>query len=564
MQNLNKLVLASTKKCDIDLVFKNAKILNVFTEELIDGDVAVKDGYIVGIGNYNGINEIDCTGKIICPGFIDSHMHIESSMVTPCELAKAILPSGTTTIIADPHELVNVKGSDAIDFLLQATDNIPLNVFIMLPSSVPATVFETNGSTFTAKEMKPYISNSKILGLGEVMCFHDVIDAKDEILNKILLNKDKMIDGHAPSVAGEHLQAYVCAGVATDHECATFEEAYEKVQAGLKIAVREGSAAKNLETIITGLVKSNLPTENFLLCTDDKHLDDIERDGHIRWSIKKAIDCGLNPIKAVKMATYTAAKTYNLKRIGAVAAGYKADIVILDDLNKVKVNSVYKHGVLIDQDVLSKYNYTYTGRKMLNTVHLKPISKEQIILKANEKDHVIESVPNQILTNHLYETLPQKNGVFTPNNIYTKLCVVERHGKTGNISVAPLKGFGIKNGAIATSVAHDSHNIIVAGDNDNDIVTAVNRLIEIQGGYVLVSEGNVIGELPLQIAGLISTLPHKEVQTIINSMITAARNMGIPAETDPFITLSFLSLPVIPEIRLTDLGLFDVQKFSLI
>ncbi|MFZ2539890.1 MAG: adenine deaminase [Oscillospiraceae bacterium] len=564
MFNLQQLVLASTEKIEIDLVLKNATIVNVFTEELILGDVAIKNGYIVGIGDYTGSKEIDCTGKTICPGFIDAHMHIESSMVMPLEFAKAVLPSGTTTIIADPHELVNVKGASAIDFLLEATENVPLNTFIMLPSSVPATIFETSGSRFTASQMEPYLNHPRVLGLGEVMCFHDVIKGEEEIIKKICLHQDKMIDGHAPNLTKKDLQAYACAGVATDHECATFPEAYEKIQAGFKIAIREGSAAKNLENIIRGLVKSNLPTENFLLCTDDKHLDDIERDGHIRWSIKRAIDCGLSPIKAVKMATYAPAKIYGLKRIGAIAPGYKADIVVLDDLQKVIVNSVYKDGVLVDETLFSNYHYEYTGEKMRNTVHLKPIKKGQIQLIADEKNHIIESVPHQILTNHLYDTIPSENGNFMPNENFTKLCVIERHGKNGNIAVAPLKGFSIKDGAIATTVAHDSHNIIVAGDNDDDIVIAVNRLIELQGGYVLVSKGKVIGELPLQIAGLISTLPGKDVQSIINSMIENARQMGVPDSTDPFITLSFLALPVIPQIRLTDLGLFDSEKFELL
>ncbi|MEG0691587.1 MAG: adenine deaminase [Oscillospiraceae bacterium] len=564
MFELQQLLKASTQKSELDLIFKNATILNVFTEELILGDIAIKDGYIVGIGSYSGANEVDCSGKTICPGFIDSHMHIESSMVMPFEFAKAVLPSGTTTIIADPHELVNVKGKAAIEFLLDATEEIPLNVFIMLPSSVPATVYETNGSSFTANEMKPYLNHPRVLGLGEVMCFHDVVCGKDEIIKKLQLNQTAMIDGHAPNLTGKPLQAYVCAGIATDHECATFHEAYEKVQAGLKIAVREGSAAKNLDAIIEGLVKSNLPIDNFLLCTDDKHLDDIERDGHIRWSIKRAIECGLNPIKAIKMATSIPATTYGLKRIGAVAAGYKADLVLLDDLQNVIVNSVYKDGILVNDALFDSHIQKTIDPEMRNTVHLNPICMEQIKLLIDQKNHIIESVPHQILTNHLFEGLPSENGHFKPNEIYSKLCVIERHGKTNNIAVAPLKGFSIKNGAIATTVAHDSHNIIVAGDNDADIIIAVNRLIELQGGYVLVSNGEIAGELPLQVAGLISMLPGKEVQSIVTFMIEKARTMGVPDSTDPFITLSFLALPVIPQIRLTDLGLFDVEQFSLI
>lgn len=560
------------KKCDVasgrdkaDIVLKNGTIINVFTEELIVGDVAIVEDTIVGIGDYKGNVEVDCSGKYISPGFIDAHMHIESTMVMPIELSKKLLKSGTTTIIADPHELVNVKGASAIDFLLESTKDIPLNVYIMMPSSVPATRFETNGiGKFGAKDMEKYIHNPRILGLGEVMCFNDVIDSEKQILDKLELFKSKIVDGHAPNISGKSLQAYVCAGIENDHECITFDEVYEKLRAGLKILIREGSAAKNLKSIINGLLKHNLPIEEFMFCTDDKHLDDIEKQGHIRWNIKCAIDLGMEPTKAIKIATYNSAKVYGLKKIGAIGAGYKADVVVLNNLNEMEVESVYKDGKLVTKEIFSNYNYEIKDKELLNTVKFQEISKEKVQLKSNTKNYVMEIVPYQILTNKLYESIPNVDGYFIPNKEYSKLCVVERHRMTGNISIAPLKGFGIKNGAIATTVAHDSHNIIVAGDNDDDIIIAINYLKEIQGGYVIVSNGKVIAHLSLQVAGLISTLQAEEVQETTDNMLEIARNMGVPKYVDPFITLSFMALPVVPQIRLTDLGLFDVEEFKFI
>ncbi|MGO1043645.1 adenine deaminase [Clostridioides difficile] len=565
MSNLKKKCNVASGRDKADIVLKNGTIINVFTEELIVGDIAIVDDTIVGIGEYSGKVEIDCSGKYLSPGFIDAHMHIESTMVMPIELSKKLLKSGTTTVIADPHELVNVKGASAIDFLLESTEEIPLNVHIMIPSSVPATRFETNGiGDFSAKDMNDYINNPRILGLGEVMCFNDVISAEEEILDKLEAFKDKVADGHAPNISGKSLQAYVCAGIRNDHECITFNEVYEKLRAGLKIFIREGSAAKNLEAIIKGLLKYKLPIEEFMFCTDDKHLDDIEKQGHIRWNIKCAIDLGMEPIKAIKIATYNSAKAYGLNRIGAIGAGYKADIVVLNSLENMEVDSVYKNGKLIDEGIFSNYKYEIKDKELLNTVKFNDINKEKIQLKSNEKNYVMEIVPYQILTNKLFESIPNKNGYFNPNEEYSKLCVVERHRMTGNISVAPLKGFGIKNGAIATTVAHDSHNIIVAGDNDDDIIVAVNYLRDIQGGYVIVSNGKVLAHLSLQVAGLISTLPAEEVQETTDNMLKIARKMGVPKYVDPFITLSFMALPVIPKIRLTDLGLFDVEEFKFI
>lgn len=561
---LQKMCAAASGKTEAELVLKNAGIINVFTEEIEVADVAILDDTIVGIGEYSGKLEIDCTGKFICPGFIDAHMHIESTMVMPLELSKEILKSGTTTIIADPHELVNVKGAEGFDFLLNATENIPVNTFVMLPSCVPATKYETNGGSFTTEEMKAYINHPRVLGLGEVMCFNDVVNGEDSILNKLQLNRNKIKDGHAPTLTGKALQTYVSSGIDTDHECITFEEAYEKVKAGLKVLIREGSAAKNLTEIVTGLLSKKLPYENFMFCTDDKHIEDIQREGHILWNIKRAIDLGMNPVSAIKMSSYNTARAYGLKRLGAIAPGYKADLVILSSLKDMLVSQVIKSGKLVDDPFFEEYKPHSIEKTMLNSVTFNKLTNEKLQLKVDYKSHVIEMVPYQIITKKLYEAVPQRDGRFMPNEIYSKLCVIERHKNTGNVAVAVLKGFGIKNGAVATSVAHDSHNIIAVGDNDMDIIAAVNHIKEMQGGYAIVSKGIVTGELPLEVGGLLSTKASSEVQNITKNMIIKLRNMGVPDCIDPFVTLSFIALPVIPELRLTDFGLFDVEEFKLL
>lgn len=565
MKNRTRKQMAAIGKEKADIVLKGGNVVNVFTEEIIKEDVAIVEDTIVGVGDYEGKREIDCTGKYIVPGFIDAHMHIESTMVMPNELAKSILKWGTTTLIADPHEIVNVKGEKALDFLLDAAENVPLNIYIMIPSSVPATKFDTNGAgKFLAKDMRKYREHPGVLGLGEVMCFRDVIENKVEIMDKIDLFEDKIIDGHAPGILGKEIQAYRMAGVDNDHECTNFSEVVEKMRAGFHILIREGSGAKNLETIVKGIVYNNLPFEQCMFCTDDKHLDDIAREGHISFNVKKAINFGVPPVKAVKMATYYPARFYGLKNHGAIAAGYMADIAVLKDLNQVNIDFVLKSGNIVDNDYLSLFKYKIKDREMLNTVVFNPLNEDRLTLKKKNKNHVMEIVREQLTTEHLFEEIPGSGDVFVPNREYNKLCVIERYGKTGNIGVAPIKGFGMENGALATTVSHDSHNIIAAGDNDIDIITAVNYLKELQGGYVIASEGKVIASLPLPIGGLISNLSAGEVQKKTKIMIDIARNMGVDEGIDPFITLSFMALPVIPEIRLTDKGLVNVKKFMFI
>ena len=546
-----------------ELVLKNGTIIDVKERKLIKGDLAVSKGKIVGIGSFSGEQEVDCSGKYLCPGFIDAHVHIESSMATPLEFARAVMPHGTTTVIADPHELVNVKGNEAMKYILDATENIPLSVYVMMPSSIPATPFETNGADFTAEDMKQWKDHERVLGLGEVMCYPAVLAGDPEIFDKLRLCQGMVIDGHAPGLTGKDLETYVKAGVMTDHECTSYEEAEEKCHAGMKILVREGSAARNAGDIIPGLLGKPEDISNYMFCTDDKHLDTIANEGHISYNVKRSIQLGMNPVDAVAMATYHAASAYGLDQIGVLKKGKDADIVVLDSLEDVSVDQVYRKGRRVGA-AMFEMEAAPVEESMLHTVVLSDVSADKIQVKASGKVPVIGMVSGQIVTEFLREEVPSENGLFVPNEEYSKLCVFERHRGTGNAKAAPLKGYGLTGGAIATSVAHDSHNIIAAGDNDEDILAAVKMMEKMQGGYVLVSDGEVKGTLPLPVAGLLSMESSEEIQKNIDDMLKKAWDMGISKEIDPFITLSFMALPVIPELRLTDQGLVDVTNFQFI
>lgn len=546
------------------LVFKNAQVVNVFTKQVEQADVAVEAGVIAGVGQYSGEEEVDCTGLYLCPGFVDAHIHVESTMAVPYEFARAVAMSGTTTVVADPHEIVNVCGAPAVEWLLKASEALPVDIYWMMPSSVPATPFETNGAPFTAQEMAPFAQmGPRVAGLGEVMCYPDVVAGTGEIYGKLALFAHKHIDGHAPGLSGKALAAYAAAGIETEHECTSFAEAKEKLAAGLAILVREGSAAKNLTAIVEGLLKEGLPTDRFLFCTDDKHLDDIAREGHIRWNVHQAVQLGMPVVDAICMASYNAARVYGLKGVGAIAPGYRADIVLLDDWKQVHVHTVYKDGVPVEQKIAAARRVPAPAA-LTHTMHFAPVTPQQLALPVQGKAHVIEMVPYQIVTRHAVEPVPSENGLFRPNKTYSKLCVIERHGRGGNIAVCPLKGYGITGGAIATSVAHDSHNIIAAGDNDGDIALAVNHLQKTGGGYALAAGGRILGALALPVGGLMSEAPWEQTRDETNAILKQAAKMGIPYHVDPFISLSFMALPVIPSLRLTDRGLFDVDTFAFV
>lgn len=546
-----------------DIVLKNGKILNVFTEEIITADVAIAGDTIAGIGAYEGEREIDCKGKFIAPGLIDAHVHIESSMVSPLEFAKQIIRTGTTGIIADPHEIVNVSGAAGMDYILDATEDIPVNAYIMIPSSVPATEFDTNGAgKFLADDMEPYRSHPRVLGLGEMMRFTDVLAEHGETLEKLERFSDMMIDGHAPGISGNDVQAYRAAGVRDDHECAAVEEGLEKLRAGYSILIREGSGAKNVETLVKGFLEAGVSLDQCMFCTDDRHLEDIEREGHINVCVRKAIALGVPVVKAYKMASFHAARAYGLRDCGAVGAGYKADLLILDDLENAEPMTVIKSGKVVDEEWLDSFSYTLKDPSLLHTVIPGKLDADSLSLARGEKNHVMEMVPGQLLTLHRYERIPGEGDRFVPDGTCSKLVVAERHGKNGKAGVCPIKGYGIRNGAVATTVSHDSHNIIAAGDNDEDILCAIRELERIQGGYVIASGGIVKDELPLEIGGLMSTEKAADVQKKTKEMVEEARRMGVSEGVDPFITLSFMALTVIPEIRLTEAGIFDVTRMK--
>ena len=544
------------KKEKVDKVFKNAKILNVFTEEIIEADLAISENVIIGIGKYEGKEEIDLTGKYIVPGFVDSHLHLESTMVEPRHFLKEAVKKGTTTFIVDPHEVANVAGTDGIDYILEQTENTLGNVFVMIPSCVPATDFEDNGRILYARDMKNYMNHSRVLGLAEVMDSKAVINGQDAMMKKLDLFKNKNIDGHAPMLEEYDLTAYALAGIRTDHEATTYEYAKKEVQRGMYVLIREGSAAKNLEAIVKGIVKDEASTERYCFCTDDKHVEDIIKEGHISYNVKKAIEYGISPIKAYKMATIQAAQCIGKDKI------LGANFIILDNFEKVEINDVYFNGESVKDLIKKEEVIIPCPKKLKKTVFVKEFSQEKLILKVKNEDEfpVIKIVAGEIVTLKSFEKIPVKDGVFEANEIYNKVVVVERHNNTGKVGVGILKGFGIKNGAIASTVAHDSHNIVVVGDNDKDIEIAVQELVKSQGGYVLVENGEVIDTLPLKIMGLISDENPKEVENKIKIMVEYSRKMGINENIDPFINLSFLALPVIPEIRVTARGIYDVVE----
>ena len=553
-----KMISAALMRKKPDLVLKNARIVNVFTSEIISGDVAVAEGMIVGTGEYSGKKEVDLQGKYVLPGFVNAHVHVESSMVTPEAYAMEELRHGTTTLITDPHEIVNVGGTEAIKDILAAAERSPANYYVMLPSCVPSTPFENSGAVLNAEDLIPFRDNEFVPGLGEMMNSVGVLAGDKDIMAKLDGFEGMIVDGHFPMGTGKALNAYITAGIHTDHESISFEEALEKVRAGLAVLIREGSASRNLDDIVRGIVREGTDISGFAFCTDDKHLADIRRDGTIAYNIRRSIELGLDPIKAIKIATINAARIYGLKRIGAVACGYKADLVVVDELEKMNIVQVYKDGVPFEEIKPPKGKYSDI---LIDNVNIAPITEEAFYIPERENYSVIGIVNKQIVTKKLtYNNEQLKEGI--SDGSIRKIAVIERHYKTGNCAAAYIKGYGLRHGAVASTVAHDSHNIVVVGDNDPDMYTAVIRLKSIGGGYVIVGDGKIIGELPLRLGGLMSLKKADAFIPELDAVIEKAFEMGVNREIDPFITLSFMALPVIPELRITDCGLFDVNKFG--
>ena len=570
---ISELIDRSIKNKNPNLVLKNANIINVFTHEIIEGDLAIHDGVIIGIGKYEGENNIDLKGKYIAPGLIDSHVHIESSMLSPGEFSKVIVPRGTTTIITDPHEIANVCGLSGIEYVLNSTEKLPLNTYVMLPSCVPATNFENSGAILKAKDLEKYINHPRVLGLGEMMNYPGVIYKDKDVIDKLKLahKNNKIVDGHAPRVNGEGLNAYVLSGVSTDHECTTKEEMLEKLRLGMYIMIREGSATKDLKNLIDGVNKYNY--QRVLLCTDDKHPEDLLEEGHIDHNVRLAIKNGIDPITAIQMATINAANCYGLKDIGAIAPGYRADIIVFDNLENFNIEKVYKDGKLVGKDRVPLFTIEERNiSNVLNTVNLSKIDKDdiQIYLKkenGEEEVNVISLKAHSLITEKVKSKVKVVDNKFDYDNEQDilKLVVIERHKNTGNIGVGLVENFKLKNGAIATTISHDSHNIIVVGDNDEDIVNAVNKVISMDGGIAISSLNEILESLPLNIGGLMSDKNIEYVNEKFSKLVDIAYNsLGVNKNIDPFLTLAFLALPVIPNIKLTDKGLFDVEKFEFI
>lgn len=546
------------------LVIKNANVVNVFTDEIVRADVAVYEDVIIGVGSYSGENEIDAGGAYLAPGFIDAHVHIESSMVIPSSFMKVIMPHGTTTVIADPHEIANVAGAAGIRAMYKLTDELPLRVLFMLPSCVPATPFEHSGAKLVAEDMEQFMHKSRILGLGEVMDANSVINCSQEMLDKLRLFDKRPIDGHAPMLEGMGLNAYRVAGAFSDHECSTYEEVKQKLATGMNILLRIGSAANNMDGVLRRIAQEKLPTRNMMFCTDDKHIEDIRREGHINANARMAVAAGIDPIEAIKMASYNAARAYGIRGVGAIAPGYKADMVLLEDLKDFKV-----------KQVISRFGRPYTGEEQIpspilppqvfNSVRLPEISKYDLALKCHVSAPVIKMIPHQLVTELVYRDVERdENGCFIPGSGMVKLAVIERHHATGSMAVGILEGLGIKHGAVASTVAHDSHNLVVAGDNDEDMLMAIESLRECGGGYSVVSRGVVLARLPLPIAGLMTAAPVNDVLEIQQALLDALYSLGAKRDSDPLIALSFMALPVIPAVKLTDEGLFDAVNFKFI
>ena len=546
------------------LVIKNANVVNVFTDEIVRADVAVYEDVIIGVGSYSGENEIDAGGAYLAPGFIDAHVHIESSMVIPSSFMKVIMPHGTTTVIADPHEIANVAGTAGIRAMYKLTDELPLRVLFMLPSCVPATPFEHSGAKLVAEDMEQFMHKSRVLGLGEVMDANSVINCSQEMLDKLRLFDKRPIDGHAPMLEGMGLNAYRVAGAFSDHECSTYEEVKQKLATGMNILQRIGSAANNMDGVLRRIAEERLPTRNMMFCTDDKHIEDIRREGHINANARMAVAAGIDPIDAIKMASYNAARAYGIRGVGAIAPGYKADMVLLEDLKDFKV-----------KQVISRFGRPYTGEEQIpspilppqvfNSVRLPEISKHDLALRCHVSAPVIKMIPHQLVTELVYRDVERdENGCFIPSEGMVKLAVIERHHATGSMAVGILEGLGIKHGAVASTVAHDSHNLVVAGDNDEDMLMAIESLRDCGGGYSVVSRGVVLARLPLPIAGLMTAAPVNDVLEIQQALLDALYSLGAKRDSDPLIALSFMALPVIPAVKLTDEGLFDAVNFKFI
>lgn len=556
-----RLIAVAAGREKADLVLKNAKYLDVFSNEFLCGDIAVANGLIAGVGKYDGKTEIDVSGKLVLPGFIDAHIHLESSMVTPAEFAKAVVAHGTTTVITDPHEIANVMGIDGVEYMIQASQNLPIDVHFMMPSCVPATEIDESGAELDCKDIDLYLDNKKVLGLAEMMNYVGVINGDKNVLSKIVTSQahHKKIDGHAPELSGNDLNAYIAAGVYSDHECSTFENALEKLRKGQFIMIREGTAAHNLKALMPLLTQQYY--SRCMFATDDKHPSDLLYGGHIDYIVKQALKNGADPIVALKTATHHAARYFLLNNKGAIASGYLADIVVVDNLEDFNVETVFKRGKLVFDGEVKDFSAPTVDEKLaekcFDTFHLDSVTPSSF--KVDGKLGLIGLVGGELLTRNLGTA----DKIDVENDIL-KIACIERHKGTNHIGVGYVKGYSLKSGAVATSVAHDSHNIITVGCNDDDIAVAVNAIRDSKGGIAVVENGKIKALLELPIAGLMSDEPLTTVNEKLENAKLSAYELGADKSIDPFMTLSFLSLPVIPSLRITTKGVFDAENWKML
>ncbi len=563
---LARLIKVAKGESAADLVLANARVINVFTGEIETGNVAIYDGMIAGVGDYHQAKQVtDLKGKYLAPGLINGHSHIESSMLDIGQYARAVVPRGTLAVVSDLHELANVSGLDGIRYILSSARRLPLELFLMAPSSVPATHLETSGASLDSKALRQVFRWRGVIGLGEVMNFPGVISGNSNLLDKIALAKDRVVDGHAPGVSGKDLSAYIAAGIYSDHESVSLEEAREKLRQGMYLMLREGSSEKNLDALLP-LVTDKTYRRCFFV-VDDRSCADLLSDGDIDAVVRKAIRRGLEPMRAIQMATINTAEYFGLKNLGAIAPGYMANLIVISDLSSLEIDMVFHRGHLVARQGKPLFSLKQPSSKRLtSTVNIKPFAIEALQLMASaETKPVIEVVPGQIVTKKRLERVKVAGGVIpadTSRDIL-KLVVVERHCASGNIGLGLVTGFGLKYGALVSSIAHDSHNIIAVGTNDEDIFRGIKEIEKLQGGLAVIAEGKVLGSLALPVGGLLSDEPAEVVASKLETLEALAKDLGAKLPS-PFATLSFLALPVIPELRLTDLGLVDVNAFRLI
>ena len=561
---LETLIAVARGEQPADLLLKNARLVNVLSGEVHPADIAIHQGRVVGWGDYQARQVVDLGGRFVCPGLIDAHVHLESSMVRPAEFARAVVPHGTTAVVCDPHEIANVLGLDGVRYILAASEGLPLRVYVMAPSCVPATAMETAGAELTAAEIETLWGWERVIGLAEMMNYPGVLFRVPAVLEKLRAAQGRPIDGHAPGLGGLDLNAYIAAGVHTDHECTDLAEAQEKLSKGMHILIREGTTARNLHALLPLVTARNARLCHF--CTDDRHPDTLLSEGHIDDIVRQAIAAGLDPVTAIQMATIHTAELFRLWDLGAVAPGYRADLLVLDDLEKMQVAQVYAAGQLVAEDGRFLPARTAGAAVPLrSSVRVDAAALDFTIPAEEGPARVIGVIPGQVVTEdrRLVPTVAEGAVVADPTRDLLKIAVVERHRGTGNVGLGLVQGFGLQRGAIASSVAHDSHNIVVIGATDADMRAAVAAVVEMGGGQVVVAEGKVQAACPLPIAGLMSDRPLEEVRDQVAALTQAAHALGCTLP-DPLMTMSFLALPVIPSLKLTDKGLVDVGKFDFV